>query len=92
MYGRIHPCYSAGKKYIEELGWWLVPIRGVGKNGDGKAPLYKGWTAFRPDVAHLHAVLEFRADAGIGVHLQGSGLIDLEGDTEQGDPPSGIQH
>lgn len=85
MYGSIHPCYSAGKQYIEELGWWLVPIRGVGKNGDGKAPLYKGWTAFRPDVAHLHAVLEYRADAGIGVHLQGSGLIDLEGDTEQGE-------
>ena len=57
----------------------------MGKNNDGKAPLYKGWTSFRPDVAHLHAVLEFQGDAGIGVHLDGSGLIDLEGDTEEGE-------
>jgi hypothetical protein len=81
----VNPCFSEAKRYVEELDWWLVPIRGIGKNGDGKAPIYKGWPAFRPSVDNLHAVLEENGDAGIGVHLAGSGLIDFEGDTEHGE-------
>ena len=85
MYSSVNPCFSEGKRYVEELDWWLVPIRGTGRGNDGKAPIYKGWPAVRPGVEQLHAMLEENGDAGIGLHLGGSGLIDLEGDTEQGE-------
>ena len=85
MCSSINPCFSEAQRYVEELDWWLVPIRGIGHGNDGKAPIYEGWPVVRPGVAQLHAMLEENGDAGIGLHLGGSGLIDLEGDTEQGE-------
>ena len=85
MYNSANPCFSEGKRYVEELDWWLVPIRGIGHGNDGKAPIYKGWPEVRPGIEQLHVMLEHNGDAGIGLHLGGSGLIDLEGDTAQGE-------
>ena len=87
MYSSINPCFSEAQRYIEQLDWWLVPIRGIGRDNrdDGKAPIYKGWPVIRPGIEQLHVMLEQNGDAGIGLHLGGSGLIDLEGDSEQGE-------
>lgn len=78
-----HDCIFEAERYIQELGWWLVPIRGTGRSP--KAPLFQGWPSFRPDKAALSDIFNRYPDAGIGLHLGGSSLIDLEGDSEEGE-------
>jgi hypothetical protein len=70
---------SLGEKYINDLNWWLVPIRGSGRQP--KAPLVSGWPDWRPTTEALAEILQKSPAAGIGIHLGGSGLIDLEGDS-----------
>lgn len=82
MYSSNHDCISCAEKYIN-LGWWLVPIRGNGSAP--KAPLLDGWPEWKPDNESLVEVLQKHPAAGIGVHLGGSGLLDLEGDSDAGE-------
>ncbi|NQU26325.1 MAG: bifunctional DNA primase/polymerase [Candidatus Nealsonbacteria bacterium] len=83
MYNSVNACISAGTKYVEALDWWLVPVHGIGKKA--KSPIYKGWPDVKPGIDHLQACLDFHGDAGIGINLGGSGLLDLEGDSEEGE-------
>lgn len=78
-----HDCIFEAERYIQELGWWLVPVRGAGPSP--KAPIFEGWPDYRPDEVALSEILRRNRHAGIGVHLGGSGLIDLEGDSEEGE-------
>ena len=75
------------EKHVHEwqqtLNWWLVPVHGYGKLA--KKPLFGGWPDFHPNVEHLAATFEFRGDAGLGVNLGASALIDLEADTPEGE-------
>ena len=82
-YSSIHPCILEGKKYIEELNWWLVPVHGIWR--EAKRPLFGGWPDFQPGIEHLISTFEFNADAGLGVNLGASKLIDLESDTPKGE-------
>ena len=82
MYSSNRDCVLCAEKYIN-LGWWLVPIRGTGIAP--KAPLLDGWTEWRPSNEAITEVLHEHPAAGIGVHLGGSGLIDLEGDSDEGE-------
>ena len=68
-------------RYIEELGWWLVPVAGHGANA--KKPLYRGWPDYRPDAETIKSILTLNGDAGIGLNLGGSGLLDLEADSPE---------
>jgi len=83
LYYSQHPCIIEGKKYIEKLNWWLVPVHGFGEKA--KSPLFGAWPDFQPGPEHLEATFEFNADAGLGVNLGASGLIDLESDTPEGE-------
>ena len=74
---------SEAIRYVEELGWILTFVKGIGD--DPKAPLFMGWPDFRPDVEHVRAILEFNADAQIGVNLGASMLIDVEADSPEGE-------
>lgn len=76
-------CFAEACRYVEELGWWLVPLRGPGPKP--KAPYHDGWPDFRPDVAALTAILARRPGAGVGVNLGGSGLVDVESDSDEGE-------
>jgi hypothetical protein len=81
MYNSADNCLSEAKKYIEELKWQLVLVHGFGENT--KAPVCLGWPDFHPNVDWFKAALEFHGDAGIGLNLGASGLVDLEGDSEE---------
>jgi hypothetical protein len=70
-------------RYVEELGWWLTLVRGSGDKP--KAPLISGWPDFRPSATNVRTLLEHNWDAGIGINLGGSGLIDVEADTLEGE-------
>ena len=83
MYHSMNPCILAGEKLIEELDWWLVPVHGSGKKA--KAPIYRGWPDVKPGIEHLEVCLGLYGDGGIGINLDGSGLIDLEGDSIEGE-------
>lgn len=78
-----HDCILEAEKYIQELDWWLVPVRGTGRSP--KAPIFEGWPDYRPDASALSDILRRNRHGGIGVHLGGSGLIDLEGDSDEGE-------
>ncbi len=79
MYYSNHDCILNAEKYINELNWWLVPIRGSGNAP--KAPLVDGWPDWHPSTMALADILKKHPRAGIGIHLGGSDLIDLEGDS-----------
>ena len=83
MYYSVDNRISAAEKYISELGWWLVPVRGFGKKA--KNPLFEGWPDYRPDVESLAALFELDLSAGMGVNLGPSGLVDLEADSVEGE-------
>lgn len=83
MYNSVDERIFLAKKYTEELGWWLVPVRGVGIAP--KAPLVDGWVDWKPDTEAITEILESHPCAGIGVHLDGSRLVDLEGDSDEGE-------
>jgi len=70
-------------RYVEELHWILTVVKGSGKNP--KAPMYRGWPNFRPDSEHVRAILEFNAEAQIGINLGGSMVIDVEADSAEGE-------
>ena len=74
---------AEGISYIEQLGWSLTVVRGGGETP--KAPLHRGWPDLQLGVESLRHILEHNHDAGIGLNLGGSGLIDLEGDTPEGE-------
>ena len=83
MYYSNNECIYHAEKYINELDWWLVPIRGSGQQP--KAPLLDGWPDWKPTSDAVIEILKGRPEAGIGVHLGGSALVDLEGDSEEGE-------
>jgi len=58
-------------------------VRGTGRSP--KAPISAGWPDYKPDELALSEILRRNPHAGIGVHLGGSGLIDLEGDSAEGE-------
>jgi len=74
---------SLAKDYLA-LGWWLVPVRGPGSD-EPKAPVYRGYYDYRPDLPSLTDILTRRTNAGIAVYLGGSGLVDVEADTAEGE-------
>jgi len=69
---------DAAERYAEDLGWWLIPVR-------GKKPIWDGWPDYRPPLETLRKQLRADASLGIGLNLGGSGLIDLEADTPEGE-------
>jgi hypothetical protein len=83
MYYSVDNRISAAEKYISELGWWLVPVRGFGEKA--KQPLFKGWPDYCPDSKSVASILEIHLSAGIGVNLGPSGLVDLEADSDEGE-------
>lgn len=74
---------SEAIRYVEQLGWVLTFVRGVGH--DAKAPLFLGWPDFRPDVEHVRTILEVNSDTQIGLNLGASRVIDVEADTSEGE-------
>jgi hypothetical protein len=76
-------CTAEAICYMERFDWWLVPVHGQGATP--KAPIYRGWQEFRIGVADLIEKLENKPQTVIGLHLGGSGLLDLEGDTPEGE-------
>lgn len=80
--GRGGPtCLTEARRYVEELDWWLVPLRGYGSKP--KAPALDGWPDFRPDAEALTAIFARCPGAGVGVNLGGSALIDVESDSDE---------
>ena len=78
----METCISASARYMLELGWVLVPVRGPG-TPKPKAPIYDGWPECRPAWDDLAALLKDRPNAGIAINLGASGLIDVEADTPE---------
>jgi hypothetical protein len=76
----MNACIAAAERYILELGWILVPVRGPGTRKP-KAPIYDGWPECRPDWHDLASLLKDRPNAGIAINLGASGLIDVEADS-----------
>lgn len=72
---------AAATSYIEKLGWTLAFVHGTGS--EPKAPMYQGWPDLRPTPEIVQEVLNFNYDAGIGVNLGASGLVDVEGDSPE---------
>ena len=70
-------------RYVEKCSWWLTIIRGTGNRP--KAPIFDGWPDFRPSVETVETYLSQNWDAGIGINLGGSGIIDVEADSEEGE-------
>jgi hypothetical protein len=60
-------------RYVEELHWALTFVKGTGD--DAKAPLFLGWPDFRPDSLHVRTILEFNAEAQIGINLGASMVL-----------------
>ena len=81
MYSSNHDCILHAEKYINDLNWVLVPVLGTGP--EPKAPWVRGWPDWKPDAKALADILTKNLQAGIGVNLGGSGLIDLEGDSPE---------
>lgn len=79
---RVNECIAAAKRYILELGWVLLPVRGPGCKGP-KAAIYDGWPECRPEWTDLAELLARRPKAGIALNLGASGLVDVEGDTPE---------
>ncbi|MGA2616497.1 MAG: bifunctional DNA primase/polymerase [Thermoguttaceae bacterium] len=69
---------DAAHRYADDLGWWLLPVR-------GKRPLWDGWPDYNPSPEVLRRLLVNNPHLGIGLNLGGSGLLDLEGDTPEGE-------
>ena len=74
---------AEAERYIADLGWVLTFVRGGGENP--KKPLFQGWPDLRPTVELAKATLEFHGDAGIGINLGASKLVDVEADSFQGE-------
>lgn len=72
---------SESIRYINELNWRLVPVLGHGD--DPKKPMFKGWPDYSPSCNDFISILEFHGEAQVGINLGGSGLIDLEGDSDE---------
>jgi len=68
---------EAARRYAEDLGWRLIPV-------SGKTPIWRGWPDYYPGLPELLTALE-DPTLGIGLNLGGSGLIDLEADTPEGE-------
>src|SRR5271156_3289641 len=69
---------DAAKRYVGDLGWWLLPVL-------GKKPIWDGWPDYQPDIEVLIHFLVNNPNLGIGLNLGGSALIDLEADTPEGE-------
>lgn len=74
-----NPCIPAAIGY-HALGWWVVPVHGFGCVKP-KKPIPTAWQTDRNPIDAVIEMLKRRPHAGIAVHLGGSGLIDLEGDS-----------
>ena len=83
MYNSVDNRVSAAEKYIVGLGWSLVLVHGYGNSA--KKPVFVGWPDLRPNPEWFEVALQQWGDAGLGVNLGASGLIDLEGDSEEGE-------
>lgn len=70
-------------RYIEECNWWLTIIRGIGNKP--KAPIFDGWPDYRPSIEVVETYLSQHWDAGIGINLGGSKIIDVEADSDEGE-------
>src|SRR5690348_434831 len=77
-------CIAAVKEYIDKLNWVIVPVHGPGQHRP-KAPLFAGWPVCRPDVDSLVDLLAALPNAGIALNLGASGVVDVEGDTPEGE-------
>jgi hypothetical protein len=69
---------AAAEQYIDEFGWRLVPVQ-------GKRPVWDGWPDYYPTTGTMVRILTSDARLGIGLNLGGSGLIDIEADTPEGE-------
>lgn len=83
MYSSVDSRISEAARYVESFHWWLTVVRGTGEKP--KAPMYDGWPDFRPSLRHLESLLAANPLRGLGINLGGSGLLDLEADSDQGD-------
>ena len=69
---------EAVRRYTSELSWRLTPVR-------GKRPVWDGWPDYYPPTETLLRYLTNNVGCGVGINLGGSGLIDIEGDTPEGE-------
>lgn len=83
MDNNVASMISEAARYIEELGWHLTVVASQGKRA--KCPVFVGWPDFRPAPEQVRAIIEHDWDRGIGLNLGGSGVIDLEGDSPEGE-------
>ena len=81
MYSSNDERILLGEKYISELNWVLVPVVGTGHAAE--SAVGQGMARLEPTTEALAEILLKSPAAGIGIHLGGSGLIDLEGDSPE---------
>jgi len=78
----MNPLIRESRRYIEDLNWCLTVV--VGSGAQSKRPFFKGWPDFRYDAAQLERLLTKYPNAGVGLNLGPSQLVDVEADTKEG--------